>query len=106
MTYKGKETFSRCRGIKKIPWSIADNALLVVLLLIFISFALGGLIFYKYFILDQGKAIVSQDGTRFNQGSYQRISEKWVAKEQLIIETSQNIYPDPFKLKSITSKKN
>ena len=92
--YSALETLTA--EIKKTFWILGSRAFLLVLLLIFIDFILGGFIFYKYvFLAEKEEPNVTENVIKFNNKDYQDVMEELQAREQSNKELSTANQPNP-----------
>lgn len=60
--------------IKKIFWALGLHAFLLILILIFLDFILGGLVFYKYvFLAEMENPAAAGNIIKFNTKTYQEV---------------------------------
>jgi len=82
---------------KKHPRVLAENAFGFSIIFIFLSLILGGLIFYKYGILNQKTKIdVAEETFRFQEGAYQEILKIWQEREGKFNAINSKQYSNPF----------
>ena len=85
------------KKVKNFPKILAQRAFLTFFLFLFFFLILGGLIYYKYLILEMKKEPeLSQRVFEFNQKNYQKVLEILDEKEKKfnLIESGQ--FRDPF----------
>ena len=83
--------------IKALFWKIGENAFLSILLLFFISFLLGGIVFYKYsFSVQEKEYETIETPLQFRKEDYEKILNTWEKKEEEIKESKEKDYQNPF----------
>lgn len=86
------------KSFKRIPKILAVHSFMTILVLFLFSLALGGLIYYEYFILV--KTIEPQIVKRpiqFEEETFQKILNEWQEREKRFEETDSKEYLDLFK---------
>lgn len=82
---------------KKIIFKLAENSLLVLVVLILITFLLGGLMFYKYsFLAEKKTPQIAPKSLKFKEDLYQKILETWQLRQKKFDEADLKEYPDLF----------
>lgn len=86
-------------GIKKILWSLAKDAFLSTLILVFLSILLGELTFYKYgFLLEVEPLHEVPEITKFEENTYNSVVSEWEKREDVfnnLLELGTNV-KNPF----------
>jgi len=82
---------------QKIIFALAENSFSVLLVLILITFLLGGVVFYKYSYLPEKKPPqITPKPFKFEESLYQKILEKWQFRQKKFNEVDSKEYPDLF----------
>ena len=85
--------------LKKIPRILAENAFLTFLALLFISLAIGGVVFYQYSALTKPTILLTEEEKplKFKEKIYQEILKIWEEKEKRYEASYYKEYSDPFR---------
>ena len=85
------------KKVKNFPKILAQRAFLTFFLFLFFFLILGGLIYYKYLILEMKKEPeLSQRVFEFNQKNYQKVLEILDEKEKKFNSIGLGQFRDPF----------
>jgi len=90
---------------KKLPKTLAENSFFTVLGLLFLSFALGLFVFYKYsFLADKQKLEITEKPLEFEQETYVTVLKKWEERDENFSGIDAKIYSNPFKKVSTSTQ--
>lgn len=82
--------------LKNIPWILAKQAFLVIVLLVVFDALVGGYLLYKHVI----SATISEESGSlvviFKQGAYQSVVKTWDDRKQALESSLKNNYQNPF----------
>ncbi len=82
---------------KKLPRVLGENSFLTFLGLLFVSLVLGALVFYKFsFSVGKEKPEITEESLRFQEKTYQAVSDEWQKRDERLSEINLKLYPDPF----------
>ena len=92
------EKFSSIKILKLVKW-ITKHAFLVFLFLFFLSFILGGILFYKYGVLvQQAEQDFKVALPNFKEDLYRDILEEWQIRREIFEGAENKEYPNPFRI--------
>lgn len=84
--------------IGNFPWILAERVFLVILLLILLSLAIGGCLFYKYVTYAQSKNFESGTAPlKFKYEFYEKVLAGWDENKKELEESLQQSSKSPFK---------
>jgi len=76
----------------KIIWLLSLNAFLLILILVFVDFIIGGLVFYDYvFSADKEQPKITGSIIKFDDETYQKVLGELQARDQNSGESQDNI---------------
>lgn len=85
-------------SLKKSVWIIGRNSAPTFFILFFVTFILGGFIFYKYsFLAEKIEPQITEQPLRFKESLFQEILKEWENREKRFEEAELKEYPDPFR---------
>jgi hypothetical protein len=93
------KTRGGCKITKKAPWFLGQHIFLFVLLLILIDLIVGGIIFYRYAVIQAESMSEVNTNVKFDSQSYSEVLNKIKARQELFEAPLQDDYKDPFKTK-------
>jgi len=80
----------------KIRW-LAEHTFWIFLASVLLALILGGIIFYKYYILVRGaEPEIQEVPLQFKKDLSQEILAEWANREKRFQEAQTKEYPDPF----------
>ena len=83
-------------NLGKIRW-LAEHAFWIFLTSVLLALILGGIIFYKYYILVRGaEPEIQEVPLQFKKDLSQEILAEWANREKRFQEAQTKEYPDPF----------
>lgn len=83
--------------LKAIPKTLAQKSFLTILLLFFISLALGVFVYYKYvFLVKSGEPQAVEKLFQLNEQAYQGVLTEWQEKEAKFRAADLKEYPNLF----------
>jgi len=75
-----------------------QNLFLVLILLLVLAFALGGIFFWKYYLrVQEEKAPLYVKPLKINQVLMEKVSGEWVQRETISKTAEEKQYPDSFR---------
>ena len=93
------ETKKIVNFFKKIPRTVGEHFFLSFLIVTFIAFILGGLIFYRYiFVPKNAEVNILESPVFFNVDIYKKVLEELQNREQTIQELNSKQYSNPFQI--------
>jgi len=96
------ETKKTINYFKKIPRNIGEHFFLSFLIVTFVAFIIGGLIFYRYiFVAKNAEVNVLERPVFFNVDIYKKVLEELQNREQTIQELNSKQHSNPFQMPAI-----
>jgi len=95
-----KKVLRQKERIKNFFWRIGENAFPTILILFFLSFFLGGIVFYQYSFQEKEDETV-EFPLKFREDNYEKILRVWEEKEKRFEETGEKKYQSPFREEEI-----
>jgi len=97
LSNKGEKVFFKGH-IKKVPWILAKNAFLVIIMLFLANILFGQLLFYYHVIVADSKPGLSVDNpAKFKENIYNTVLEESQRREEAFNNSAQINYSNPFK---------
>ncbi|OGZ69504.1 MAG: hypothetical protein A3D44_03755 [Candidatus Staskawiczbacteria bacterium RIFCSPHIGHO2_02_FULL_42_22] len=84
-------------AIRKIPFTLASHAFLIMVFFIFLVIMVGALLFYQHGVW-LARKVPEPAGTivRFNEAAYKAILQEWQGRQQSLGEPLGEKYINPF----------
>lgn len=92
-----KKLFAIKKILEQAPWFLARHAFLIILLLAFLSVAIGGILIYNYVILIENRPLGVDYGLiKFNEVVYKNVLLKWQFSNEGYEQSEQSELQSPF----------
>lgn len=83
--------------IKQIPWILAKDAFLFMVLFILLDIAFGEFLLYQYgFLLEIEETEIASVPVKFQEDTYQSVIKEWQVRENTFNHLTKEVYSDPF----------
>lgn len=82
---------------KNLPWILARHAFLFIVLFVVLEGLLASFLYYTYAFMPQNRIIeVGSAPESFKEKTYQSVLESWEKRRQIIENSAQREYNNPF----------
>lgn len=89
-------------NFKRTVWILAEKSFLISVFLILLSICVGGIIYYKYYILAiRSEPQAAETSLKLNIQAYQDTIKEWGEREKMFNGANLKNYPNPFWVPSI-----
>lgn len=87
------------KKLKQLPKLLAEHIFGFFMVLVFIYFILGGIIFYIYsFSAEKIEPVASQVSIQYKENTFKNVLNQWLERERKFEEAETKQYPDLFNL--------
>jgi len=81
----------------EIPIILTKKPFLTLMVLIFVAFIFGGIVFYKFcYLVERAELQIVERPLSLREDILKEILEEWVAREETLEEIGHKEYPNPF----------